>query len=60
VALLLRSLLCICVCCCCVVLLCAYSTPSLIPALIVIICVRRQNLVTPGFKGKIEFIAYVC
>jgi hypothetical protein len=43
VILLLRSLLHICVCCCYVVLLCAYSIPSLTLDLIVIICVRHER-----------------
>jgi hypothetical protein len=42
IVLLLRSLH-ICVCCC-VVLLCAYSIPSLALVLIVINCIRRERL----------------
>jgi hypothetical protein len=42
VALLLRSLLCICARCCCVVLLCAYSIPSLTLVLVVIIYVVTE------------------
>jgi hypothetical protein len=58
VALLLRSLLCICVCCCSIVLLCAYSTPSLTPVLIVITCVRRERLQLVEIPNNRDIVRY--
>jgi hypothetical protein len=58
VALLLPSLLCIFACCCYVVLLCAYSTPSLTPVLIVITCVRWERLQVVKIPQNQDIVRY--